>query len=285
MSFRSRIQSFSFVFFTIVLIVNGLNFSFDLGLAEILALNPQMLLENYQFWRFLTYPFVLTNPEFIFFFGAIFILASPMLENYLNKYIYPIFLFLATMLQGFILTLVLWNRDVSIGGIEGLAFFVLLLLMFLKPDLKIFRRFSLTTAAFGLVVILMWVVMLVPLSESASFSFAEKASSALFGIGFGLSIYFPIRYMQNLIDKRKKSTVPIEPIKIPKPEELSVAMISSANLKKIYHQFEDEVDLITEDPETNEEILNTILEKIHQYGKDSLKSDELKFLEDYSKRI
>lgn len=284
MKISTNIKSFSFAFLIAVLLINLIDFSFGLGLTQKLAFNPKMILQDYQMWRLLTYPFVITKIEFALFFSAVFLFVSPMLETYLNKYLYPVFLFLAASLQGFVLTLAHWNNNVVINGVEGLTFFILILMLLLKPNARLIKNYPLKVSSFSLVLFGLWVVsLLIPAINSESLSFAENYSSVIFGATLGVSIFFPIKYMQKYLDRRRKTNR--QNLQIPKPEELQLAMISSAQLKKMYSQYERNLSLLSDDPEINEEILNKLLDKINEQGKESLTGDELRFLEDYSRQI
>lgn len=273
------------MFFAVVLLLNAINYAFGLNLENYLSLNPQRILNNFEVWRLFSFSFIISNPTFIFLLAPIFIFASPILEEYLNKYLYPIFLFLVSSLQSFVLTLVFWNKNISLSGIEGISFFILTLLVFLKPRVRVFPKHPVTVASFGLVMITLWVLSIyLPWSEQANNAELHNAASAIFGVLIGISVYIPIRYMDKYLKNR-----PIEnkekKIVIPKPEELSMAAISAQNLSKLYHQFDEEYCSITDDFQTNEETLNEILDKINLSGKESLSYYEMKFLEEYSKRL
>ncbi len=284
MNLKSRIKTFSFAYLVVVLLLNSINLAFGLKLDETLSLNSHMILDDFQFWRLFTFPLVFTNAGFVFLFSVIFLIVSPVLENYLNKFLYPVFLFLAAMLEGFFLTLVLWQKDINISGTEGLAFFVLSLLIFLKPNTNLIKKLPISTAGFGVFVLVLWVSSFVlPQSAQGNFSFAESSASAIFGISLGVSIFFPIKFMERFLKKRRN--LEETKLQIPTPEELSMAVVSSSFLKKKYNQFEERPPLLSNDSDENEIILNDILDKINMSGKESLDQNEIDFLNAYSRQL
>ncbi len=284
MLLRKNIKSFSFAFFAFLLILNAVNYAFNLKLDSILALEPHRVLTNFEVWRLVSYTFIMTDPAFVFILAPALMLISPILEDYLNKYLYPIFLFLVSCLQSFVLTLVFWNKQILIGGIEGISFFIITLLVLLKPRARIFPKYPITVASFSIVIATLWALSAyLPLGELDSFSVSNLASAA-FGIVFGICVFVPIKYMDRYVKKRQ-----VEPnekkVAVPKPEELSIAAISAQNLTNLYHQFDESYCAISDDIQENEDTLNEILDKINASGKESLSYHELKFLKDYSKRL
>ncbi|HOK15357.1 MAG TPA: hypothetical protein PK007_10615, partial [Candidatus Kapabacteria bacterium] len=122
-----NIKSFSFILLLVFVFANLLNSALNLNLGNIFLLNPKEISHNYYFWQLITYPFVLKDNLFIFILAPILILLSTKLENYLNKYLYPIFLFMVSILNGLLITLSLWNKDINISGSETVGFFILTL--------------------------------------------------------------------------------------------------------------------------------------------------------------
>ncbi len=281
----SKILTFSKVMPFVVLLVYLLNLAFNGAFDYYLALNPILVISQFQAWRIISFPFASGALESIILFFVVFYFVSPKLEFYLNKFLYPILLFLIAALQGIVLTLAFWQQNVVIAGMEGIAFFVLTLQTLLRPKDNVFPMFNLKTWTFALFCLGAWALYKVSGTiENGFYSVLPAIASGIFGIGSGLITYFQVSYMQKIINKRRiKNQETL--INIPKPEELKLAMISAAQLQKAYSQYNDEYDILSDNPSENEERLNEILEKIFNLGKDSLTKEEKTFLDKYSKQL
>jgi len=190
------------------------------------------------------------------------------------------------------MTLIFWRSDVVIAGMEAVSFFVLTLFMFLKPKSIVeFMKFPpLSTVLFTCAMVFIWFgIKIIGVTSGTNTQFVPQFSSALFGITLGSLIYLQIR-LANSHRRRNRLDRYDNDLKVPQPEELSMALISNTKLKKQYKNIEEESDdelysLLSEDPAENEEKLNEILDKIADTGKDSLSPFENKFLEEYSRQL
>ncbi len=73
-------------------------------------------------------------------------------------------------------------------------------------------------------------------------------------------------------------------IEIPKPEELTLALIQQNGLKRLNRSLKEDTSSF-EDIVFTEDKLNSILDKINEYGKESLSLNEKKYLEEYSRNL
>lgn len=281
-----NIKSFSFILLLVFVFANLLNSALNLNLGNIFLLNPKEISHNYYFWQLITYPFVLKDNLFIFILAPILILLSTKLENYLNKYLYPIFLFMVSILNGLLITLSLWKKDINISGSETVGFFILTLVTLIMPKERLSRKNSLTVSTFAILIASLWIMI----NYVAHPQQLYNTFPIMFGVLSGFLVYIPIRNMRKYIEKREfeinSSKQRQVKINIPEPEEIVAARkISNVNISQIYHKYEEDYCELSDNEEENEEKLNQILDKINEKGKESLSYYEKKFLNEYSKRI
>jgi membrane associated rhomboid family serine protease len=270
-----------------------LNFLLDGWFNELFALNPSKMLINFEYWRLFTFPFAFSSTEALFLFLATFFLISENLEDILRQTLYPLLLMLLTVLQGVIMTLLFWNKDVNIAGMEGLSFFVLFFFVILNPKSKvqIFNFKAIPSIAIVLFIVFIWaIVKIQALFFNSSTDVNISVASAIFGISTAIMTSLQIKIIQKNREKRLLKAT--ENLKIPKPEELSYALYSGKKLFKYEQEnkysspvTDFEESLLSDNPDENEDKLNNILDKINAQGKNSLDYSELKFLEEYSNNI
>jgi len=229
---------------------------------------------------------VLKDNLIIFILAPILILLSTKLENYLNKYLYPIFLFMVSILNGLLITLSLWNKDINISGSETVGFFILTLVTLIMPKERLSRKNPLTVSTFAILIASLWIMI----NYVAHPQQLYNTFPIMFGVLSGFLVYIPIRNMRKYIEKREfeinSSKQRQVKINIPEPEEIVAARkISNVNISQIYHKYEEDYCELSDNEEENEEKLNKILDKINEKGKESLSYYEKKFLNEYSKRI
>jgi membrane associated rhomboid family serine protease len=293
MAIKPNNSIFSKLFLIIIGIVYFLNYIYSNTLPDLFSLTPITVIRNLSLWKLLSFPFAPGGVESVIFFGFVFYFISTKLESYIEGLRYPLWLFLLTLLQGCILTLVFINSDVVISGMDGISFYVLVVYSLLRSKDKInFLNFPpMPVLAFAMLLGFLWFgLKLVNFSTTGNeSSFLSAIGSSLFGITAGLVHYLQIRLSGYSQSKNEKSGTDNQ-VKLPSPEELSVAHTSNARLRKFYqHQnadyLDNSTDILSEDMEENEEKLNEILDKITSMGKESLTNSEKRFLEEYSKRI
>ncbi len=280
------IKSFSFILLLVIIIANLVNLVLNLNLGELLLLNPKEISHNYHFWQLITFPLILKDNLFIFILAPILIFLSTKLENYLNKYLYPIFLFMVSVLNGLLITLSLWNKDIYISGSETIGFFILTLVTLIMPKEKLSKKNPLTVSTFAILIASLWIMInYVANPQQLYYTFP-----IMFGVLSGFLVYIPIRNMRKYIEKREveinSSKQRQVKINVPEPEEIVAAKKTlNMNISQIYHKYEEDYCELSDNEEENEEKLNQILDKINEKGKESLSYYEKKFLNEYSKRI
>jgi len=286
MNTMRTIKSFSFLLMLVIVFANLVNSFLNLNLGNLFLLNPKEIAHNFHFWQLVTFPLVLKDNLFIFILAPILIFLSTKLENYLNKYLYPVFLLMVTVLNGLLITLSLWNKNIYISGGETIGFFILTLATLIMPKDRLSRKNPLTVSTFAILIASLWIIIkYVANSIELYYTFP-----IMFGVLSGFLVYIPIRNMRKYIEKREieinSSKQRQVKITIPEPEEIvATKRISNMNISHIYHKYEEDYCELSENDEENEEKLNRILDKINEKGKESLSYYEKKFLNEYSKRI
>lgn len=261
-------------------------------LSDIFHLNPELIVKNYEYWRFITYPLATGTMEGVLLFALSFYVISTKLEDVLKRSYYPLLLFLLISLQGIVFALfyLFSGININISGMEGISLFVLTLYILLRPSEKVaFLNFPiLSTTVFSVSLFSVWAglkyynvtVNMEPEIESA-------IASIVFGIGSALIMFVQIRLLQILIRRRYKDQR--SNVNLPQEEEPSYAFMTQAKLRK-YYQEQDRISeeddiLLSNNPDENEQILNDILDKINIHGTDSITIPEKRFLKEYSKYL
>lgn len=293
MSRRTKNSVFSKLFLLITGIVYFVGYIFSNVLPDLLALNPQEVVKNLSLWKLVSFPFSPGGIESVVLFAFVFYFISSKLETFIDGLRYPLWLFLLTLLQGCILTLLFINSNVSITGMDGISFYVLVVYSLLRTKDRIyFLNFPpMPILAFSMLLGFVWFgLKLVNFSTTGNDSaFLSAISSSLFGITAGLIHYLQIRLSG--VNPTSNKEYRNNEFRIPPPEELSVAhSANAARLRKYYQSnrneyYDEDEYLLSEDMEENEDKLNEILDKITLNGKDSLNNLEQRFLTEYSKRL
>jgi membrane associated rhomboid family serine protease len=297
MSKNGKINLFSKTFLFIAGSIYIINYLLKGLISDSLHFDPTLVTYgNYEYWRFLSYPFATGTIEGVLLFALTFYIISPKIENILKKLHFPLLILLLILFHSVINTFLFLNNDININiyGMEGVSIFVLTLYVFLRPKEKVgILNFPIiSTALLSFLIIMTWaglkyyniVVNNEPLTYSA-------VSTFIIGVGSALVLFAQIKLLQ--IFTKKKMIKKQDDPKIPQEKEeekYSYAMMSQSNVKK-YNQDQESYDeehdelILSNDPEENEQILNDILEKISEHGKESITPPEIKFLREYSKHI
>ena len=266
------------------LVIYFVNYLTGSWLTSLVCLQPSLVLANMQVWRLITFPLAPGTLEGILLFIITFYIFAPRLENFLSRGLLPVILLLLICLQGTLTTLVFWNSNLKFEGMTGVSFFVLTLFTIFNYEKKIIispaRAYK--SYRFVFVLALIWAASV---SINALFSGTEllirNGSYMIFGVSFGFITYLQIKITKKIISVTKKEPY----ISIPKPEELSLAMIAQNELKKAHKKFRDEDYYFDDESLLTEEKLNEILDKISASGKESLTDEEVHFLEIYSRKL
>ena len=288
---------FSKLFLPIVGIIYLIN-AFNIGvIPEILALQPKAVLEHLNIWKIFTFPFSLGSVESILLFTFTFYFISPKLEKIVGSFRYPLWLFILTILQGCLLTLIFWNSTITISGMDGISFFILTLNILLKPNAQFnILRSKISIIPFTILAVVLWLAIKLIVSEFVVLeSSLASLSSVIFGITLSILVYMQIRFAR--ISENRIPKIDEKDLKNIPDREFFAAVKDKRNSGFLYNtekmKYDDFGELshsekyyyISEDPSENEERLNNILDKMNSDGKESLTASERKFLFEYSKHI
>ncbi len=284
MIFFRKIRSVSIALTALAVAGYAANFLLDGRLYDMFCLDPAAILDKFELWRAITYPFVGGRFEGAVLGVAVFLYIAPHLEELLKKGLFATLIFLMICLQGTALLLLFWNSGMKVSGIEGLGFFALTLFVMLKGNRSVDAR------AFGYVKVslvaailfLGWLAATAVRSIIGGYEFFD--GSAIFaGVGIitGLFTYLQIRLAK--LFKGKKEFV--EPEERSPAEDFTPALALKKE-EKSYGLHSKEESRYYDNPEyLTEDRLNEILDKISEVGKDSLTGEELNFLKEYSKKL
>lgn len=282
---------FSKILLFITGIIYALNYVMEDAIYRFTYLDPELIINNLEFWRLFTYPLAPGSIEGVILFVITFYFISPRLEKLFQKVLYPFLLGLLVLLQGLILTVLFWENSYTISGFEGLSIYILTLYSLLKPNTRIaaFNFPAVAANTFGFSTILLWSAMKT-LDIFTNYQVAAMPTIVVAGFGFLAGLLTYLRILQIDKKQRKEFDEKYSDVDLPEPEELSMALISDQKIKKYKNkQIDEELNdipiFLSDDPDINERQLNEILDKINSYGKDSLTNSEKTFLKQYSKTI
>lgn len=279
--------------YRIIALIAALIFMVDgfLGnqISSKLLVDANLIKENFELWRFLSYPlaYVTLANAFLGFFAFFFF--APNLRTQLNKGVFDLSILLLTFSIGLILFMLNFNSpNIMVMGIEAISAYIITLYIFVnkRNDIRYFKAVRLTRMAFPLFLLASWAMLYLLETGTAPLkSNIIDQSPAILGLGLisGLIGYFMLK--QEKVDTsfiHKTSSFDVREIRDLEP---TPAVVESYKVKE-YKQssiIENALEFSEEDPESNEEILNEILEKINENGLESLNEDEKAFLKIYAK--
>lgn len=266
-----------------VLIVYLLDLISDGKLGSIFMLVTSEVQSIQDIWKILTYPLKYNSSASLLLFTFVFTFLSPNLENFYKFTIVPIFYILIIASHGVVISLVDSNSIIS--GTDGISFFILFLHFLLHKDYKVrFMNFNLNLSKYTLLAIMFsW-------SALQGFNYYLYGSQEILNTfilaGLGITNACVVYLQVYLLKKQNLKKQPkIEDI-IEEDELPTLEMISaSTSVIKEHNRRKEEINLISADPNINEERMNYILDKITENGFSSLTKVEQKFLEEYSKKL
>ena len=258
-------------------------------LSSYLVVNANLIKEDFQLWRFFTYPlaYVTLANAFLGFFAFFFF--APNLRSQLNRGVFDLSILLLTFSTGLILFMLNFNSpEIPVMGIEAISAYIITLYIFVnrRKDIRYFKTVRLTRMAFPLFLLASWAMLYLLETGTAPLNAnLIDQSPAILGLGLisGLIGFFMLK--QEKVDQsfiHKSTNYGVREIRDLEP---SPAVVESYKIKE-YKQssiIENTIEFSEEDPESNEEILNEILEKINENGLESLQEDEKAFLKIYAK--
>ncbi len=282
MRISEKIRNFSRNFFILSVIAYLADHFMNGALSSILLLGPDFIIQDFQLWRLVSFSLMPASFENIVLMAFSFHIFSFLLEDILHQVLYPILVLLIAALQGILFTLVFWQSDISLFGTEGISFFVLALFTALKPTsrLRFFHAFTVKSYKVTAFVALTWIILKsIVIFAGNDTQLWLSAYNMIFGITGGLFTYMQIKLFKKIRESSEKNPV------IPSPEELSMAYISAKSRSMESAEQTRAYIPISDDPDINEEILNEILDKITEQGRNSLSPEEVYFLKEYSRQI
>ncbi|TAL69212.1 MAG: hypothetical protein EPN82_07890 [Bacteroidetes bacterium] len=254
-------------------------------ISNYLSLQPALILEKFELWRLITFPFARGTVEGTMLFLTVFYLYGPKLEEILNHTLFSLILVLFIVLQGTILTLIYRQSSSVLSGMEGLSFFIMLLFTFFKKGKRLYVWLfkPIKTAILTTIIFMLWgtsILLHSLLIIDGHLLLIKGALSAIIGFTAASISFMQIRTTRNLIKERLEQ----KGLVIPKPEELTPALIEQNELRKFSQSLKEEPTYYG-DFKYTEDRLNEILDKIIDLGKESLTHEEKLFLEGYSKNV
>lgn len=254
---------------------------------SILELQSALVVNNLEFWRILSFPLVQTTIEGVLLFLITFTFFAPKLETVFHRFGFPIIILLVILLQGILSSLLFWKTSIRLSGMEGVSFFVLSLFTFVNSNKKlVFMQMpAIHTSLIVFTLSIIWAVTVAIHSLISGYEIILSNSYyTIFGLTTGLLAYVQINLSRNIRLKKTHQNL-IPRIEIPKPEELSLALIKQKELQNLSSHVRDNEYYEEVNIPLTEENLNEILDKIHSLGKESLTNEENRFLENYSKML
>lgn len=282
-----KIGKVSFILTLVFVIANTLNVATSGLFESYLSSGSLDFFAGSDYWKAISY--LLIQPDVASFFLVLFTftLISPFLENLLSSKYFAKLTFIFALFQGIAVPLFFFLiKDYSsiISGADGLAIFVLTLFTLLNPGYSVSAgKLNIKTRFLTVTTILTWLAVKTPLLIMGSWSLLlPTLVFAVLGVAAGVVSYFVLRE-----EPKDDMYINFDDIDIimPKVEELKPALIAKEmknNKESI--DYEHHVEY-TNNPREDEESLNTILDKINEFGKDSLTADEMNFLKEYSSHL
>lgn len=280
-----------------ILLLCGIGFLLTVaipGLADATALLPIAVTENYEIWRLLSYPFfdnsfwqLLSASLLLYFFG-------PEIEYLLKP---RRFLLLSAgffLAHGLLYLLLTYGSpsafSASLSGPYAYALALLSVFAYFYPgaEFTLFGIVSIRVWVFALVfaalVVIPGLLGVIAGSQPLSLFLAGNVAGIVLGLLFS-QVYFQ-KYTMSLLTNsiKSRSAPPVKPVSKPAVPvvkktrtEFSPSKGKPVQTPPVYSE--------PNDTSLDEQRLNDILDKISASGKDSLTEEEVKFLEEYSRRL
>ncbi|MFN3306381.1 MAG: rhomboid family intramembrane serine protease [Candidatus Kapaibacteriota bacterium] len=252
---------------------------------EELALNPHLVIYEIQIWRLVSYPILPLSIAEAFLFIYSFWALGPKVENCFKKNYYPFSLLIFIFLQGLLTTALFGKENFYLLGTEGLSFF--LITLYYLTYFRIVSQYEslpLRSMVQTALVVFFWLMA----ATLDSFIYERNIlinsfSFAIVGIFVGTFSYLQNRsFAIELIQQRYKDFVTFKK-KLEELDSTHLQDVEHSLIKKEISSFF--VDSHPTKQNLTEDNLNRILDKILENGIESLTDEEIKFLNEYSKKI
>lgn len=287
MPIRSRKSSVTTYLLLFTLFTYLLNYISDGRYSHYFILDIQAIINDYEFWRLLTFPFVPSSFEGTMFFTVIFFMFASKIETILSRKYFFFLIILLIFVQGASLTLFYWGENYYFKGMEGVSLVIISMFTLLNIKKRVSFAYIKHLRIFNLsgLIIMGWIFSACThfwYSQDESLIY-QTAGSFIFGSTLALIIATQIRLTGSFKHKLRHFK---SEHSIPKPEELSMALISRNELRRLNETLMEEKNVLQDyDFVLNEDHLNEILDKINEKGKDSLSFEEQIYLFDYSRNL
>lgn len=249
-----------------------------LSLKEIFILDSDLVFENNEFWRLLSYPLAFNNFVSYLLFAFVFTVFAPEVEKLYSKFALPVVTVMILMLHGSLVSLINIDQDLLISGTDGLSFFIIasFLLAYPRVNVEFYTTRKIKVKNLIGLVILIWLnFLIIPGFIYSDFSFITNIELASFGVINGLLLHYQLKLLFN------KQTKDIdEPYFAPDDE--MVHELAGLDEKTLTENINSDQFILSKNNYENEERMNQLLEKISSNGIDSLSNHERNFLTEYS---
>jgi len=261
-----------------------LNLITENSLSRLFELNVPAVLSEYQFWRLFTFPLAPGSIEGFLLMAFTFLIIAPRFENLLKPGLILVLLVPMISLHGIIHTLVFWNTKVGLAGFESMSLFFITIYSLTAPKQKIKLPFMPVQKLIwiSVTIVILWAGIKYTSSIHNSLYAYQTLSSVSFGFFSAIVSYAQIMILSRILRPKRTSRAEVAPII---DETRKMAVMKEAKFDPFAYTaedeyFDDDIDFIPD-----EQKLNRILDKILDYGQDSLSNEEKRYLDRYSKKI
>lgn len=296
-------KNIGFYLFIPLAIFVALNNIFSLDLNTFLALNPKTLLQTNNLWTLITFPVAENSFVDFLYFSVIFLLYYPLLQSIYRKWFFPIFFALFTVLQGALTTLSFWDADITFKGFTAISTFILVVisLLYSKERFAFGRLPVVKVSHINLIVALSYLAFSFNIFLGGdSTKIVAFTAPIVFGMSIAILFYLQIYFYNNyflpkrrirsineikqLLTQARESVQTLESSLVPQATESEQPKIQPFRPKLDKLERSNKLS-VSDDPDTNEKLLNKILDKISERGLESLTQNELEVLKQISTKL
>ena len=290
---RSRIFSTNNLIVIFFTLFYGINMLLGFRMNAFLALDPQLVLSKFQFWRLFTFPLCTTETESILLFIFMYGIVAVRVENFFKIINFKIVLPILFLLEGILFTFAYQNIPAVLTGADAGSFAIMTILVMVYRKKTIFPELIRLkkTITFSLLFLVLWVaafafkteVLAVPgITESVTCGLLCGIFAAIVCmIKINSEIKYRMLFFIRLKEKEAEEKVAAE------ERRLQETLQQRREAPIIETDEEDKDSMLSKmpAPEDKEEKLNRLLDKISASGTDALTDEEKNFLTEYSKYI
>lgn len=262
-------------------------------LFPLLEINSTILAQGKELWRLFTFPFAMDSVPSAFLFVFVFLVMLPQLSGSIPKQlIVPISMLLVSF-QSIVFSLVFWDTPFLYRGMDGASIFYLVFMAMIMPQERIFimgRRLGKVFHITALVFVV-WVsakLISIELVDNRHMEVLRTISSVMFGFIAASLVYAVVKGFHFFVERKEAAfnavpTIPPEKLQQVYAENFSATTETKARTKSVRERdftspvqvsLFDQISQDTEFTQNDEMIMDMILDKISQAGKESLNKDE-----------